>query len=141
MSMDERLQNMIAQLKSMEAYLNDLVTKEAAVVRLIEEGKLAAEALRGLTKSADVLMPVGMGVYVQSLIKDDAKFLVNVGAGISIEKKREDAIAFIENRLRELEAALNNITSQKQDIQLRMEQMRREANELVMQMQMQQQKQ
>ncbi|GIU72303.1 MAG: hypothetical protein KatS3mg003_1782 [Candidatus Nitrosocaldaceae archaeon] len=139
MSMDERLQNMIAQLKSMEAYLNDLVTKEAAVVRLIEEGKLAAEALRGLTKSADVLMPIGMGVYVQSLIKEDAKFLVNVGAGISIEKKREDAIAFIENRLRELEAALNNITSQKRDIQLRMEQMRREANELVIQMQMQQQ--
>lgn len=130
---------MIAQLKSMEAYLNDLVTKEAAVVRLIEEGKLAAEALRGLTKSADVLMPIGMGVYVQSLIKEDAKFLVNVGAGISIEKKREDAIAFIENRLRELEAALNNITSQKRDIQLRMEQMRREANELVIQMQMQQQ--
>lgn len=133
--MDERLQSMIAQLKSMEAYLNDLSTREAAIIRLIEEGKLASDALRALDKDMSVFTPIGMGVYVQSMINADAKFLVNVGAGISIEKKRDDAITFVENRLRELEAALNSIASQKQEVQMRMEQMRREANELVMQMQ------
>ncbi len=135
---EERLQNMIAQLKSMEAYLNDLSTKEATIIRLIEEGRLASDALRGLADNdMHAFTPIGMGIYVQSIINTDAKFLVNVGAGISIEKKRDDALTFIENRLRELEAALNNISAQKQEIQLRMEQMRREANELVMQMQKQ----
>ena len=105
---EERLQNMIAQLKSMEAYLNDLSTKEATVIRLIEEGRLASDALRGFSdNNMHAFTPIGMGIYVQSTINADAKFLVNVGAGISIEKKRDDALTFIESRLRELEAALN----------------------------------
>lgn len=138
MSANERLQNMIAQLKSMEAYLNDLSIKETTVIRLIEEGRLASEALRGLTDNEiDAFTPIGMGVYIQSTIKAERKFIVNVGAGISVEKSRDDALTFVESRLRELEAAVNNIASQKQEIQLRMEQMRREANELVMQMQQQ----
>ncbi len=137
--MSERLQNVIVQLKSMELYLNDLIAKEASIVRLIEEGRLASNALRELDvkEEVSVLMPIGMGVYAQSTINPSVKFIVNVGAGCSIEKKREDALAFIDNRLRELEAALNSIITQKREIEARMEEMRREANDLIMKMQKQ----
>ena len=136
MSMNERLQNILAQLKAMEAYSNELEAREATIIQLLNEGRLASEALRSLEKGAsDTFMPIGMGIYTKASIDPEAKFLVNVGAGISIEKSREEALTFVENRLRELEAALRNISAQKQEIQARMEQMRQEANSIIASMQ------
>ncbi len=139
MSMEEHLQNILVQIKTLEAYLNDLTLREASIIRLIEEGRLASDALRGLgSNNLNTFVPIGMGVYVQSNINSDAKFLINIGAGISIEKDREYAISFIDNRLRELESALNNISMQKRDIEAKLEQARREANELIISIQKEQ---
>lgn len=139
MSATERLQSMITQLKSMEVYLNELISREAIIVRLIEEGRAALESLKALDgkEEFNVMMPIGLGIYAQSTIDPDAKFLVNVGSGISIEKSRADAITFIESRLRELEAGLNNTIAQKNQIETSMEEIRKNANSLVMQMQKQ----
>lgn len=130
---------MITQLKSMEVYLSELVSKESIIMRLIEEGKAALDALKALdgNEKFNVMMPIGLGIYAQSTIDPDTKFLVNIGSGISIEKNRTDATLFIENRLRELEAALNSTVAQKRQVEESMEEIRRNANALVMKMQKQ----
>ncbi len=139
MSMEEKLQNILVQIKTLEAYLNDLTLRESSIIRLIEEGRLASDALRGLgDNNLNAFLPIGMGIYVESNINSNAKFLINIGAGISIEKKRVDAIAFIDNRLRELEGALNNVSMQKQNMESKLEHARKEANELLAQIQRQQ---
>ena len=57
-----------------------------------------------------------MGVYVQSKIQSKDKVVVNIGSGIAIEKDQNSAINWLESRLKELEVALQNVNSQKQQV-------------------------
>jgi prefoldin alpha subunit len=45
---------------------------------------------------------------------------VNVGAGIIIEKDKEDAVNFIEHRIKEFETAVKQLSSQRQQVSYRM---------------------
>lgn len=141
MSAEERLYSLAAQLKMLEAYLNDLIAREATVVRFVQDARLAIDAIRGLDarEGEDVytLMPIGMGVYVHAKVSTKDKLLVSVGSGVAIEKSRDDAIAYIESRVKELETALISISNQKQELQSRIEGVRGEMNSIMQQMQVQ----
>ncbi|MFN4336940.1 MAG: prefoldin subunit alpha [Candidatus Nitrosocaldus sp.] len=144
MSAEERLYSLAAQLKMLEAYLNDLVAREATIVRFIEDSRLAIDAIRGLAgkgerESDDIhaLMPIGIGVYAHAKISTKDKLLVSVGSGVAIEKSREDAIAYIESRANELKNALISINNQKQELQNRIEGIRGEMNSIMQQIQSQ----
>jgi len=140
MSTEERLYSLAAQLKRLEAYMNDLINREATIVRFIQDARLAIDAIRGLDtreggEDLYTLMPIGIGVYVHAKISTKDKLLVSVGSGIAVEKSREDAIAYIESRVKELESALLSISKQKQELQSRIEGIRGEMNSIVQQMQ------
>lgn len=134
---EEKLQALVAQMKVIEAYLNDIISKEATVSRLIEEGRFAIDAIRSMssTDSVQTLMPIGIGVYMQTSVAPVDKLLVSVGSGIAIEKSKEEAITYIETRIKELEVALRSMFSQKQDLAMKMEQTRAEANAMVQKLQ------
>jgi len=59
------------------------------------------------------------------------KLLINIGAGVAVEKSREDTINYIESRLKEFEIALKQLMGQKQQVSLRMEQIQVQVNEMV----------
>jgi len=137
MSEEENLQALVSQMKLIEAYLNDLISKETTVSRLIEEGRFAIDAIRNMsgTDNVQALMPIGIGVYMQSSVASVDKLLVSIGSGVAIEKSKDDAINYIESRIKELEVALRNISSQKQDLAMKMEEARAEANTAVQKLQ------
>ena len=57
-----------------------------------------------------------MGVYVKSKIQSNDKVIINVGSGVAIEKDQDAAINWLESRLKELEVALQNVNSQRQQV-------------------------
>ena len=57
-----------------------------------------------------------MGVYVKSKIQSKDKVIINVGSGVAIEKDQDAAINWLESRLKELEVALQNVNSQRQQV-------------------------
>jgi len=137
MSEEEKLQALVAQMKVIEAYLNDILSKEATVSRLIEDGRFAIDAIRNMsgTDNVQTLMPIGIGVYMQASVAPVDKLLVSVGSGVAIEKRRDDAINYIESRIKELEVALRSMFSQKQDLAMKMEQTRAEVNSMAQKLQ------
>lgn len=137
MSEEERLQALVAQMKVYESYLNDIINREGTIARLMEEGRLAIEAIKNLSgqDSVQTLMPIGIGVYMQTTTLPNSKLLVSVGSGVAIEKSKDDATAYLESRLSEMEAALRSMAAQKQELAMRMEQMRAEANSVLQKMQ------
>ena len=78
-------------------------------------------------------MPVGIGVYMKALVPPIKKLLVNVGAGVIVEKSREDTVNYIESRIKEFETALRQLYSQKQQIEMRMEQIQKQVNQMLQQ--------
>ncbi len=137
MSEEEKMQALVGQMKLYEAYLNDIDTRESTVARLMEEARQAIEAIKSISGQdpAQTLMPIGIGVYMQTATSPNNKLLISIGSGVAIEKSKDDAVAYIESRLKELEVALRSMLSQKQEIAARMEQMRTEANTVLQKMQ------
>ncbi|MGC2427977.1 MAG: prefoldin subunit alpha [Nitrososphaeraceae archaeon] len=134
-AMEQKINEMVQQSRILEAYMNDIITRETTVSRLMEEGRLASSAVQSITEVSEVesLMPVGIGVYMKALVPPMKKLLINVGAGVTIEKSREDTINYIESRLKEFEVALRQLASQKHQIATRMEQIQEQINQMLQQ--------
>src|SRR5919108_4398928 len=132
---DQKINEMVQQSRILEAYMNDTITRQATVTRLIEEARLASSAIQNIIDESEVesLMPVGIGVYIKALVPPAKKLLVNVGAGVTIEKSREDIINYIESKIKEFEIALRQLTNQKQQIEMRMEQIQGQVNQMLQQ--------
>jgi len=134
-AIEQKINEMVQQSRILEAYMNETITREATVTRLIEEARLASSAIQSVTGELEVesLMPVGIGVYIRALVPPVKKLLVNVGAGVTIEKSREDTINYIESRIKEFEVALRQLANQKQQIGMRMEQIQVQVNQMLQQ--------
>ena len=132
---DQKISEMVQQSRILEAYMNDTITREATVTKLIEEARLASSAVQDVMDESEVesLMPVGIGVYMKALVPPVKKLLVNVGAGVVVEKSREDTVNYIESRIKEFEVALRQLSSQKQQIEMRMEQIQKQVNQMLQQ--------
>jgi prefoldin alpha subunit len=132
-ALEQRVNEMMQQARVLEVQLNEIISREAAVGRLIEEAKLASSAVQEVKSEAEIesYVPVGIGVHMKVSVPPVKKLLINIGAGVAIEKSREDTINYIESRLKEFEIALKQLVGQKQQISLRMEQIQVQVNEMV----------
>lgn len=132
-SMEQKINELVQQSRVLEAYMNDNISREATVTRLLEEARLASNAIQNVPTDSEVetFMPVGIGVYIKALVPPVKKLLINIGADVTIEKSKEDAINYIESKIKEFEVALRQLVSQKEQISMRMEQIQRQVNQML----------
>jgi prefoldin alpha subunit len=129
-SAEQKISEMLQQSKILEAYMNDIITKESTVTRLITEAHLASEAIQELssTKQEESLVPIGIGIYLKVTVPQVRNLLVNVGSGVSIEKSKENAKNYVELKIKEFDLAFKQLQSQKEQIAIRMNQLQNEVN-------------
>ena len=130
-SAEQKVNEMIQQSKILEAYMNDILTKESTVNRLIAEAHLASEAIQELSTSAkqeESLVPIGIGIYLKVSVPTVTNLLVNVGSGVTIEKSKENTKNYVELKLKEFELASKQLQSQKDQVAARMNQLQNEIN-------------
>ena len=72
-----------------------------------------------------------MGTYVPTKISSDKKIVLNIGAGVALEKDFPSAINYLEARIKEIEVALQDTAAKKQDAAARLEQGREQMNQLM----------
>jgi prefoldin alpha subunit len=132
-AVEQRINELVQQSRILEAYMNDIVAKEATAVRLIEEARLASSAMNNIEAEhqTESLVPVGIGVYLRAVIPAIDKVLVNVGAGVSIEKNKQDTLNYIESRIKEFEAASRQLAGQKQQIEMRIAEIQEQVNNML----------
>lgn len=132
-ALEQKINEMMQQARVLEAHLNEIISREAAVSRLLEEAKLASSAVQEIQTETEIesYVPVGVGVHMKVSVPPVKKLLINIGAGVAVEKSREDTINYIESRLKEFEIALKQLMGQKQQVSLRMEQIQVQVNEMV----------
>jgi prefoldin alpha subunit len=134
-TMDQKMNELVQQSRVLEAYMNDIVAREATITRLIQEARLASGALHNMVDETDLesLTPVGIGVYMKAVIPPVKKLIVNIGAGVTIEKTRDDTINYVESKLNEFEVGLRQLNKQRQQISLNMEQIQLQVNQMLRQ--------
>jgi prefoldin alpha subunit len=132
-AIEQRINELVQQSRILEAYMNDVMTRQVTVSKLMEEAHLASNTIQTITSESDVesLMPIGIGVYVKSVVPPVKKLLINLDAGVAIEKSREDALNYVETRIKEYEVAARQLESQRQEIAMRLNQLQSQINQMV----------
>ncbi len=129
---EEQAQQLLYQMQMLEAYLGDLVQRESTLVSILREAISAIVSIKSLKDNpdSDTLIPLGMGTFVKSQISSNEKIVLNIGAGVAVEKNPDSAINFLESRIKEIEVALQEAAAKKQDAAKRLEQGKQEINRL-----------
>ena len=133
MSEQERLQSLVLELRVLEGYLKEIDVRESVVARAIIESRSALEAIKGFSSSSssEVLMPIGGGVFLEASAPPLDKLIINVGAGVVIEKTKQETVDFLEERIKEFESAIQNFEVQKSDLASKINENRVTINSIV----------
>ena len=117
----------------LENYLGDLSNREHTLVNILREGSAAIESIKSITQESndETLVPMGIGTFAKAKIDSKEKIVVNLGAGIAMEKDRDSALNYLESKIKEMEVALRETSAKKQEIMASLEQGKQEMNRLV----------
>ena len=130
---EEQAQQLMQQMQMLETYFSDLSQRETTFLSVLREASSAIESIKSLNQKSesDTLIPIGMGTYVPTKISSTNKIVLNVGAGVAVEKDFPSAINYLEARIKEIEVVLQDNSAKKQDAASRLEQGREQINQLM----------
>ncbi len=129
---EQEAQQLMYQMQMLENYFANFTQRENTLINVLKDTASAIDSIKGITekKESETLVPVGTGIFVKTKISSDDKIVLNVGAGVAIEKDKDSAINFLESRIKEIEVALNETAAQKQEVALKLEQGKAEMNRM-----------
>jgi len=130
---EEKAQQLMYQMQMLESYFTELSQRENSLLNVFNEATYAIESIKGIGKKSesDTLIPIGMGTFIKTKISSGEKIVLNVGAGVAIEKDKDSAINFLESRIKEIQVALQDTATNKQDVALKLERGKAEMNRFI----------
>lgn len=130
---EEQAQQLMYQMQTLENYFTELSRKEESLYGMIREASSAVESIKSLGEKQETtaLVPIGMGSFVKAKISSDEKFILNLGAGTAIQKDKNSAINFLESKIKEIEIAIKDTSSQKQQVSANLEQGKQQFNRIM----------
>jgi prefoldin alpha subunit len=114
------------EIQTLQMYLNEygqqieILTQQLS---MIEQQRLEAaagiETLKAVQENPDgvVLLPVGGGAFLRVKVLDTGHALVNIGADVSVERAAASAVAYLEDRVTELEALGKKVAGSVEQLQ------------------------
>jgi len=130
MAAKKELQEKALAYRILESRLETLSKQRDLVVQRMVELESTIESVEEVQKSKEeVLFPLGSSAYTFGKPKVD-KMIIEVGAGVALEKTPEEAVAVLKDRENEIENVLKNIQAQMVDTVNRLEILGLEVEEL-----------
>ena len=130
---EEKAQQLMQQMQMLETYFADLSQREGTLYSVLREATSAIESIKSLGQKSDseALVPVGMGTFVKTKISSNDKVVLNIGAGVSLEKDSTSEINYLEARIKEIEVAIQDTSAKKNDAAAQLEQGKSQINQLM----------
>ena len=130
---EEQAQQLMQQMQMLETYFSDLSQREGTFLNVLREATAAIDSIKSLGQKpeSETLVPIGMGTYLPTKILPNNKIILNIGAGVAVEKDFPSAINYLEARIKEIEIALQDTAAKKQDAATRLEQGKGQINQLM----------
>ena len=130
---EEQAQQLLYQMQMLEGHLSELTQREGTIMSIIREASSAIQSLKTIDTKTDneTLVPVGLGTFIKTKVVPNEKLILNIGAGIAIEKDKDSAVNFLELRLKEMQVALQETSNQKQQISASLEQGKQQMEQML----------
>ncbi|MCX6776373.1 MAG: prefoldin subunit alpha [Candidatus Micrarchaeota archaeon] len=89
------------------------------------------ENVAKLSKGDQMLLPIGSGAYIKSKVENNEVALVDVGAGVVVEKPIPDAVKFLKLRMNEMDSMREKLQKNFGEVSNRMKSLEESANKLM----------
>ncbi|MHA1865271.1 MAG: prefoldin subunit alpha [Candidatus Heimdallarchaeaceae archaeon] len=106
---EKELQKKVITYKILEARLDSLLKQRDAIIKEIMELRSTIESIEAMEKADKLIFSLGSNAYATGKILEKEKIIVEIGAGIALEKNRKEGEKFLKKRIDELNSALKNI--------------------------------
>ncbi|MEE9585696.1 MAG: prefoldin subunit alpha [Nitrososphaerales archaeon] len=119
MSEEERkVQSLLAEFRLLENRMNEANSQREILTRAFLDARAGVVTLKELDTSStsEVLIPLGGGVFVNGKTPPVDKLLVAIGADVVVEKSIDEALKYLEERVKGMENAVVGLDAQRNDI-------------------------
>ena len=119
---EDAVNDLVVEIRVLEGTYNELSARQNLLERAMLEGRAALDAIKGLSgqDSGEVLTQVGGGIMLRSSPPETERILVSIGANVVVEKSRDEAVAILEERGRDIEKTLVSLVNQRNEIARRL---------------------
>lgn len=130
---EETANALVVELRVLEGTYNELTSRQSLLERALIESRSALDSIKGLSgqQSAEILTQVGGGAMLRSKPPSTDTVLIGVGANVVVEKPRDEAVAMLEERSRDIEKTIVSLAGQRNEIATRLNSDRELLNSLV----------
>ena len=105
---EEEIRKLIVELRYLEQTAEVLQSRLNMLNAVTTDLSYATTALESLEKekeNSELLVPIGGTSYVRAKLDNPDRLIVGIGAGVSVEKTRQEAKEIIKKRAEDLEKA------------------------------------
>ena len=134
MKQDEDLSKYMMIIENCKEQLNSLDMQYSylqAAIADYTKARITIEHMNKNNEGSDILIPIGGSTYINATLKDTSKVLYDIGAGIVTEKKSEEAIKKIDERIENLQKTQERLTTMAQQIQMEASEASNKAQQLL----------
>jgi len=130
---EETVNALVVEIRVLESTYNELTARQNLLERALLESRAALDSIKGLASqpTSEVLTQIGGGAMLRSKPPSTDSVLVSVGSNVVIEKPKEEAVAMLEERSRDVEKTIVSIIGQRNEIAERLNSDRDLLNNLV----------
>lgn len=126
------LQEKILAYRILEARLDSLVKQRDLLANKILEIQISLNSIDEISKSnEEILFPIGSQAYAFGKVIEKNKLIVEIGAGVALEKNVGEAKEILNRRKKEIESGLGEVQKSVLEISAGLELLGPEINELV----------
>jgi len=117
-SEEETVNSLLVEIRVLEGTFNELSARQNLLERALLESRAALDAIKGLSESTsdEVLTQIGGGAMLRAPRPSTDKVLVSIASSVVIEKPKDEAVAFLEERARDVEKTIVSILGQRNEI-------------------------
>lgn len=115
---EDTINALLVEVRVLEGTFNELSARQNLLERALLEGRAALDAIKGLSESPsdEVLTQIGGGAMLRSPPPKTDKVLVSIASSVVLEKPKDEAVAFLEARTRDVEKTIVSLISQRNEI-------------------------
>ena len=112
---EEEIRKISVELRFLEQTAEALQSRLSmlnAVTQDLTYANMTLDSLEKEKENSELLVPIGGTSYIRAKLDNPDNIIVGIGAGVSVEKKRQEAKELIKKRLEDLEKARTSTQQQ-----------------------------
>jgi prefoldin alpha subunit len=120
MTKDEELTKYLALIEQYKEQMNTIEMQSQYIQSAVmdyNKAKITLENLKNTDKNREILLPIGGNTFINATLTNPSNVLFDIGAGVVAEKKTEDAIIKIDERIEELQKTQEKLSAVMQNLQ------------------------